>query len=48
LPLDGDIGWLMRQHDLACEKLLSVAMVLADGRFVTVSTDGRAGADCAP
>jgi FAD/FMN-containing dehydrogenase len=33
----GGIGWLMRQHGLALDNLLSVEMVLADGRRVTAN-----------
>ncbi len=33
----GGIGWLMRKHGLALDNLLSVDMVLADGRCVTAN-----------
>jgi FAD/FMN-containing dehydrogenase len=33
----GGIGWLMRKHGLALDNLLSVEMVLADGRCVTAN-----------
>jgi len=35
----GRLGWLMRQHGLACDNLLSVDLVTADGRFLTVSAE---------
>jgi len=39
LTLGGGIGWLMRKHGLACDNLLSVDLVTADGSLVTTSAD---------
>jgi FAD/FMN-containing dehydrogenase len=39
LTLGGGIGWLMRKHGLACDNLLSVELVTADGRVVSASAD---------
>lgn len=33
----GGIGWLVRKHGLACDNLLTVDMVTADGRFLAAS-----------
>jgi FAD/FMN-containing dehydrogenase len=39
LTLGGGLGWLMGKHALALDNLLSVDLVLADGRILTVSQD---------
>ncbi|MDN3522591.1 FAD-binding oxidoreductase [Halomonas ramblicola] len=39
LTLGGGIGYLNRKHGLACDNLLSVDVVTAEGRLVTASAD---------
>ncbi len=42
LTLGGGLGWLMGKHALALDSLLSVDLVLADGRTLTASKDDNA------
>jgi FAD/FMN-containing dehydrogenase len=39
LTLGGGLGWLMGRHGLALDNLLSVSLVLANGKAVTASPD---------
>jgi len=39
LTLGGGIGWLGGKHGLACDNVLSVDLVTADGELLTVSAD---------
>jgi FAD/FMN-containing dehydrogenase len=39
LTLGGGLGWLMGKHGLACDNLLSVDIVTADGRLLTASAE---------
>jgi FAD/FMN-containing dehydrogenase len=42
LTLGGGLGWLMGRHALALDDLLSVDLVLADGRILTAREDDHA------
>ena len=42
LTLCGGLGWLRRKHGMACDALISVDVVTADGNFVTASKDQNA------
>jgi FAD/FMN-containing dehydrogenase len=42
LTLGGGLGWLMGKHALALDSLLSVDLVLPDGRILTASKDDNA------
>ena len=39
LTLCGGLGWLRRKHGMACDALISVDMVTADGAYVTADKD---------
>ena len=42
LTLGGGLGWLMSKHGLALDNLLSVDLVLSDGRILTANTQENA------
>src|ERR1700736_2678260 len=42
LTLGGGLGWLMGKHGLACDNLISVDIVTAEGRLIVASADENA------
>ncbi len=42
LTLGGGLGWLMGKHGLACDNLISVDLVTADGRLLTADAEENA------
>ena len=48
LTLGGGMGWLARQHGLACDNVIAYTLVTADGEVVRASADGTPRAILGP